>query len=61
MEVVKPAVRWLSSSWVEADIRYYFEADEDGWVLRQIELEGSERIPVAAAALAEWPISRPTG
>ena len=48
-------MRWLRSYWDEEEITYYFEADEDGWVLRQVELEGSERLPRAAAALAEWP------
>ena len=34
---------------------FFFEADEDGWVLRQVELRGPEKIPTVAAALAEWP------
>lgn len=55
MEVSKPPVRWLRSYWGEEDETFYFEADEDGWVLRQIVLRGPEQTPTAAAALAEWP------
>ena len=61
MKVEKPAVRWLSSLWEEGDILYYFEADEDGWVLRQVELRGPERTPAAAASLAELPDAKAEG
>jgi hypothetical protein len=39
-------------------ILYFFEADEEGWVLRQIELKGPERTPAGAAARAEPPDPR---
>lgn len=55
MKVSKPPVRWLRAYWDEEDITYYFEADEDGWVLRQVALSGSEHTPTVAASLAEWP------
>jgi hypothetical protein len=55
MEVSKPPVRWLRSYWDEEDITHYFEADEDGWVLRQVNLSGPEHTPTVAASLAEWP------
>ena len=55
MEPLKPAVRWLKAYWDEEDVWFYFEADEDGWVLRQIELTGPARTPTTAASLAEWP------
>ena len=53
--LTKPPVRWLKSYWDEEDVRLFFEADEDGWVLRQIELRGPELTPITAASLAEWP------
>ena len=28
---------------------FFFELDAEGWVLRQVELEGPERTPIAAA------------
>jgi protein-tyrosine-phosphatase len=40
--------------WDEEDVWFYFEVDTEGWVTRQIELEGSALTPVAAASLAEW-------
>jgi len=33
-------VRWLKSYWEDEDILFYFEFDEDRWVLRQVELKG---------------------
>ena len=55
MDVSKPPSRWLRATAEEDDVTYYFEADVDGWVLRQVELRGSEKTPTVAAALAEWP------
>jgi hypothetical protein len=55
MDVSKPPVRWLRSYWDEEDVTYYFEEDEDGWVLRQVELRGPDKTPAVAAAVAEWP------
>lgn len=55
MDGLKPAVRWIESYWDEKDVLFFFEFDEDGWVLRQVELRGSDRKPMVAAALAEWP------
>lgn len=40
MAPLKPATRWLKSSREDEGVLFFFEADEDGWVLRQIELEG---------------------
>jgi hypothetical protein len=45
----------LKSYWQEEDVWFYFEADDDGWVLRQIELTGPEQTVRTAASLAEWP------
>src|SRR5262245_12016351 len=55
MDVSKRAVRWLRSYWDEEDGTFFCEADDDGWVLRQIELSGPDKIPAVAAALAERP------
>nr|WSX54348.1 hypothetical protein OG409_00275 [Streptomyces sp. NBC_00974]WSX54886.1 hypothetical protein OG409_38635 [Streptomyces sp. NBC_00974] len=38
----------------EEDTWFYFEVDAEGWVIRQVELEGPELTPIAAASLAEW-------
>jgi len=38
----------------EEDIWFYFELDDDGWVTRQIELQGPDRTPIVAASLSEW-------
>ncbi|MGW1027627.1 hypothetical protein ACWD4J_28675 [Streptomyces sp. NPDC002577] len=40
--------------WGEKDVWFYFEVDAEGWVIRQVELEGPELTPIAAASLAEW-------
>jgi hypothetical protein len=40
--------------WDEEDIWFYVEADADGEVTRQIELQGPEATPLAAASLDEW-------
>ena len=61
VEGLKPPVRWLTSYWDEEDILFHFEADEDGVVLRQIELQGPTRTPIGAASLAELPDARTAG
>ncbi|MFD3328830.1 hypothetical protein [Streptomyces sp. NPDC058701] len=40
--------------WDEEDTWFYFEVDAEGCVSRQVELEGPELTPIAAASLAEW-------
>ncbi|MFC8661961.1 hypothetical protein [Streptomyces sp. NPDC057199] len=47
--------------WDEEDIWSYFEVDAEGGVIRQVELEGPELIPIAAASLAEWQRARDAG
>ncbi|MFD9367393.1 hypothetical protein ACFWA6_06735 [Streptomyces sp. NPDC060020] len=44
----------MRSYWDEEDVWFYFEVDAEGWVIRQVELEGPELTPIAAASLAEW-------
>jgi hypothetical protein len=53
--VLKPPVRWLKEYWDEEDVWFFFEIDEDGWVLRQVELTGPALAPTTASSLAEWP------
>jgi hypothetical protein len=53
--------RWFRSYWAEEDIWFYFEAGADGWVTRQIELQGPSAKPIAAASLAEWEAAQQTG
>lgn len=46
--------QWLRCYWDEEDTWFYLEADDDGWISRQVELQGPERKPIAAASLTEW-------
>ncbi|RFU82555.1 hypothetical protein DY218_32445 [Streptomyces triticagri] len=39
--------------WDEDDIWFHFEVNAEGWVTRQIELQGPELTPIAAASLDE--------
>jgi hypothetical protein len=55
MDGRKQPVRWLKAHGDDDEIWYFVEADEDGWVLRQVELRGPDEMPRVAAALAEWP------
>ncbi|WP_051879162.1 MULTISPECIES: hypothetical protein [unclassified Streptomyces] len=47
--------------WDEEDVWFYFEVDAEGWVIRQVELQGSELTLVAAASLIEWHRARGAG
>ncbi|MFF9179066.1 hypothetical protein [Streptomyces sp. NPDC014793] len=40
--------------WDEEDVWFYFELDAEGWVTRQVELQGPASTPIAAASLEEW-------
>lgn len=51
----KRPMHWVKAYWEEDDGTYFFEADEDGRVLRQVVLQGSDRTPTVAASLADWP------
>ncbi|WP_308114152.1 hypothetical protein [Streptomyces brasiliscabiei] len=44
---------WMQCFWDEEAIWFYFEVDAGGWVTRQVELQGSELTPIAAASLDE--------
>ncbi|WP_129766885.1 hypothetical protein [Streptomyces sp. L-9-10] len=45
--------RWFRSYWDEEDRWFYFEVGDDGWVSRQVELEGPALRPVEAASAGE--------
>ncbi|MGP4049377.1 hypothetical protein [Streptomyces sp. 2A115] len=53
--------RWFRSHWAEEDIWFYFEVDGDGWVTRQVELQGPLEKPIAAASLTEWEAAQQAG
>ncbi|MGW4722758.1 hypothetical protein [Streptomyces sp. NPDC004291] len=40
--------------WDEEDIWFYVEVDAEGWVIRQVELQGPAATPIAAASLDAW-------
>ncbi|MFJ8364528.1 hypothetical protein [Streptomyces sp. NPDC093984] len=45
--------RWIQAYFSEDDVLSYFELGDDGWALRQVDLEGLRHAPVTAAALTE--------
>lgn len=45
---------WFRAYWDEDDVWFYFELDDDGFVQRQVELEGPKREANAACSLQEW-------
>ncbi|WP_458248846.1 hypothetical protein [Streptomyces sp. MAI_2237] len=53
--------RWFRSYWAEEDTWFYFEADADSQVTRQVELQGPLQRPLAAASLTEWEAARREG
>ncbi|MGW7102155.1 hypothetical protein [Streptomyces sp. NPDC054838] len=40
---------WFRCYWDEEDTWFCFEVDAEGWVVRQVELQGPELRPIAAA------------
>lgn len=52
---------WMRCYWGEEDIWYYVEVDAKSWVTRQIELQGPELTPIAAASLDEWQEAQAAG
>ncbi|MGH3631486.1 MAG: hypothetical protein ACRDRL_29105 [Sciscionella sp.] len=53
--------RWFRAYWAEEDTWFYFEADAQGSVTRQVELCGPLQKPVTAASLAEQEAARAAG
>ncbi|MFE7129534.1 hypothetical protein ACFVIM_01595 [Streptomyces sp. NPDC057638] len=52
---------WMRCYWGEEDTWFYFEVGADGWVTRQVDLQGPGLTPVTAASLAEWQRAYDTG
>lgn len=52
---------WMQCFWDEEAIWFHFEVDAGGWVTRQVELQGSELTPIAAASLDEWQHAQQAG
>ncbi|MGW1070700.1 hypothetical protein ACWD4F_40150 [Streptomyces aureus] len=53
--------RFFRSYWAEEDTWFYCEADAEGWVIRQAELQGPLEKPVTAACLVEWEAAQQAG
>lgn len=45
---------WVRCFWDEESIWFYFELDDTGTVLRQVELTEPDGVALAAASLDEW-------
>ncbi|MFI5607689.1 hypothetical protein [Amycolatopsis sp. NPDC051903] len=52
---------WIRCYWDEEDVWFYFEVDAEGWVTRQVEVQGPGLTPIAAASLDEWQQARDAG
>ena len=45
---------WMRCYWAEDDTWFYFEVDDEDMVVRQVELQGSDRVVTAASSVDEW-------
>ncbi len=45
--------RWMKAYWVDEDVWYHFEVDDDATVLRQVEIRGAGGEVLAASSLDE--------
>ena len=48
-------MRWLRHYRDEEDVTQFFEIDDEGWVVRQVELRGARQVPTVAGTRAELP------
>ncbi|MFE6834994.1 hypothetical protein ACFVFI_09165 [Streptomyces sp. NPDC057705] len=46
-------VMWIRTYDEALDLWQYFEGDDEGWVLRQVDLRGDDGTPMTAASLEE--------
>ncbi|MFC8450117.1 hypothetical protein [Kitasatospora sp. NPDC057223] len=44
---------WFRTYYDDEDLWLYFEADDEGWAARQVEVRATDSRPVVAASLAE--------
>ncbi|MFF9690479.1 hypothetical protein [Streptomyces sp. NPDC014623] len=44
---------WFRTYYEDEDLWLYFEADDEGWAARQVEVRGQDSRPVTAASLEE--------
>jgi len=44
---------WFRTYYEDEDLWLYFEADDEGWAARHVEVRGRDSRPVTAASLAE--------
>ncbi|MFF1409206.1 hypothetical protein ACFVX6_05305 [Streptomyces sp. NPDC058289] len=44
---------WIRTYYEDEDLWLYFEADDEGWVARQVEIRGKDSRPMTAASLEE--------
>ena len=44
---------WFRTYYKDEDLWLYFEADDEGWAARQVEVRAQDSRPVTAASLAE--------
>jgi hypothetical protein len=44
---------WFRTYYEDEDLWLYFEADDEGWAVRQVEVRGQDSRAVTAASLAE--------
>ncbi|MGJ3562014.1 hypothetical protein ACR6C2_42750 [Streptomyces sp. INA 01156] len=44
---------WFRTYYEDEDLWLYFEADDEGWAARQVEVRGKDSQPVTAASSAE--------
>lgn len=53
--------RWLCDYWADEDVWFYFEIDVEGFIRRQVTLEGPDRQANTACSLQEWEDAYRTG
>lgn len=46
-------ISWFRTYYEDEDLWLYFEADDEGWAARQVEVRGADSRPVTAASLEE--------
>jgi len=44
---------WFRTNYEDEDLWLYFEADDEGWAARQVEVRGQDSRPMTAACLEE--------